>query len=438
LKVDVKQLPGSKRELKVEVPPEGFQEQLEAAYKDYRTTARVPGFRAGKVPMRLLKRRYGQAIRQSVFNKIIPDLYKEALDSEKLVPVSDPEITLEDYEEGQPLVFTASVEVSPQIAVTGYEGLEVVRTVYEVTNADVEEQIQRLRVQHAEERSVDRPAQRGDFLLADMQELDRTLVPLVGQKTENALIELGGANSPAPEFDQQLEGISPREERRVTFTYKDDYPDARLAQQTRSLAVTVKEVKERILPKLDDEFAKDLQYDDLDDLKAKVREGLEAQSAYLSLQGLRAEIMNRLIAANPFQVPESMVARYVERTLGDATRANISPERLAEFRNKIRDQAVESIKSYIILQSIAEAEGLEVTQEDVDRKVNELAEANDMGVNEVKRSLTKDNRLEKLKESLLDDKVWEFLIQRVRIKDAPPARLWVSRQGAEAAGGGTR
>lgn len=435
MKVEVKEFPGAKRELKVEVPPEGFHKDVEEAYLEYRDSARVPGFRKGKVPLKLLKSRYGKAIQKSVISRIIPDLCKEALEAEHLVPVSEPEITVEDYEEGQPLVFTAKLEVRPKVTVTGYDGMEVVRTVYGVTDEDVDQSIQRLRRQQAEEHSADRPAQAGDFLLADVQELDRGGVPLVGQKTENVLMELGGEHSPGPEFEAQFGGVRSGEERRVRFTYRDDYPDKRRAGQPRWLAVRVKEVKERILPALDDEFARDLECESLEDLKAKSRRRLEAQLGYISDQGVRAEITRRLIAANPFEVPESMVENYLDTAAREDEAEALTPQERAEIRNKRKSQAVEDIKSFIILRSIAEAEGIQVTEEDTERRIEQIAEASNLGVNEARRSLQRDSRLDKMKETLLEEKVWEFLMQRVQIKDAAPVPLWVSGKGPEGEAG---
>jgi trigger factor len=435
LKVDIEELPGSKRQLRVEVPAETFQEDIEAAYKKYKSSIAIPGFRRGKAPLKLLKARFGKAIQQEVFSDIIPDLYKQALDTEHLTPIAEPEVTIEEYEEGQPLVFTAIVEVSPHVAVGGYKELEVVKTVYEVSDTDVDEHIERLRRQAAEERSLDRPAAMGEFLLSDLQELDTSGIPIIGRKTENVLVELGGEGSPGPEFDEQLVGVSRGDERRVRFAYREDYPDERLAGQDRMFSVTVKEVRERILPALDDEFARDLEYESLEDLRTKAREGLEAQASYLSDQGVRSEVINRLIAMNPFDVPESMIEGYLQNAIDNQKETTISPDQEAEMRALMRGDALRRIKSYLILRSIADAEGIEVSDEDVEQRIQTLAEANDMGVNELKRSLRRNNELENIKESLLEEKTWAFLMQQIKIEEAAPVPLWVSPEQADAAEG---
>ncbi len=267
MKVSVTELEQGKKQLQVEVPPEMLQKEMEPFYRKYQRTVQLPGFRKGKVPLEMLKKSYyGHLIKEEALGEILPKLYQKATKIGKVKPISAADIEQVDYEEGKPLRFAASVEVEPEIEVKDYKGLEVVKQVRQVSDDDVETRIQQLRMENSVERVVERPAKEGDLLLIDLQKLDKTGVPIVGDKLENELVELTGKSL------KELPGISKGEERKVVFTYPKDHPNTDLAGTQTSYLVTVKEIRERELPALDSEFAKDVSdCSTVEELREKVR-----------------------------------------------------------------------------------------------------------------------------------------------------------------------
>jgi len=302
------------RELEVEISAERIETELTSAYRKYQKRLDVPGFRKGKVPLRIIKARFGDSIRGEVISDLLPTFLEEATREEGLVPAAPPSITKLEHEPGGDLTFTATLDIWPEVEVENYEELEATRMVHEVDDEEVEGQLKALQDQQASERSVERPLEEGDVLLADLQRLDDSGVPIIGERFEERRFLIGEEGAPSPDFEEALIGIQAGEERAVRFTYREDLPNEELAGTEDHFNVSAREVHERILPELDDEFAKDVsdQYETLDDLRRHITEQISQRWEYLSNQRLRSELIEQLVENNPFDPPASMVENYLQ------------------------------------------------------------------------------------------------------------------------------
>ena len=302
------------RELAVEVEAARIDDAVNKALRRYQKRLEIPGFRKGKVPLRIVEARFGSSIRGEVLGDILPSLLEEAAREAGLRPAAPPKISQLDHEPGGNLTFTAELDVWPEIKAEHYENLAVTRMVHEVADEEIGEQLEELRRNQATERVVERPLANGDVLVADLQRLDDSGLPIIGDKYEKHHILIGDENALSPEFEEALVGMSAGEERKVRFAYRDDLPNEEFAGQTAHFAVAAHEVRERTLPELDDEFAKDLgeQFQTLDDLREHLSGQIQQRWEYMAQQRLRSELISQLIEKNDFELPESMVDNYLD------------------------------------------------------------------------------------------------------------------------------
>jgi len=255
------------RELAVEVEAARIDSAVNKALRRYQKRLEIPGFRKGKVPLRIVEARFGSSIRGEVLGDLLPSLLEEATREAGLRPAAPPKISQLDHDPGGSLTFTADLDIWPEIKAEHYENLAATRMVHEVADEEIGEHLEELRRRHATEQVVERPLAKGDVLVADLQRLDESGLPVIGDKYEKRHILIGDENALSPEFEEALVGMDAGEERKVRFAYREDLPNEQLAGQIAHFAVAAHEVRERTLPELDDEFAKDLgeQFQTLDD-----------------------------------------------------------------------------------------------------------------------------------------------------------------------------
>jgi len=415
LKVKVEVTGDIERKLLIELPPEDVRKEFDKAYKRYRRSLQIPGFRKGKVPIELIKARYGDEIKGEVLSDLIPRAYSGALAQEGIKAVSDPEIGDVDYTEGEGLRFTASVAVMPEIG--KYEGLKVIKTVYEVTDEDVDAYIERLREENSREVPVERGVQIGDVVIADLRELDTGGVPIIGNEVENEEIIVGGEKSFGPEFDEQLIGAKKGEERVVRFSQ-----EGRTSPMV--LSVRIKEVKERRTPELNDDFARDLgNFESVEELREKVRENLQREAERLSRRELRDEVINQLMGENPFDVPEMLVEKVTEDILEDMKRKTSTSYVDEEaLRMQARKEAIRDIKSHLIIRSIAEAEGISVSDEELENHISDMARASGMEPAYFRDMIERTGNINGIRSKLLEDKVIDFVLSRSKIEESKARR----------------
>ena len=410
------------RELEVEVPAERIDGEVNKAYKKYQKSIQVPGFRKGKVPLKVIKSRYGASIRGDVISDLLPRLVEEATRESSLTPAAPPTIQKLDHNPGESLTFTASLDIWPEVQVENVEGLKATKMVHEVTDDEVEQQLQELQNQQATESSVSGPLEKENVLIADLQKLDTTGVPIVGEKYEERYFVIGSENAPSPEFEEALIGISVGEQRRVKFSYRDDFPNEELAGKEEFFEVTARQIRTRTLPELDDDFAKDLgeQFESLESLRGHLHKQLRQRWETLSRQQLRSSLTEELIKANSLELPERMVDNYL-RTLqreraereGHSHDHGDDEEETATASTEERASAIRQLKSYLLVDAVRESAGVAVEDEEFEEFLSTRAEDSGMKVGELRRSKWADN----LRKELEENKVFDYLIERAEIEE---------------------
>ena len=427
MRVTVSESDTWRRTLEVEVPDEDVRQRFEAAYKNYSKSLNMPGFRRGKIPVNLVKKRFGKAIQGEVLQEVMQECYREASRSEGLTPISEATIEDVNYEEGQPLKFRASVDVKPEIVVQDYRGLKTTRPVFEVADADVEEQLQLVRGQNATEQEVDRPAELGDVVIADLQELDENGLPIIGRKQEERLFHIGGSNA-NHDLDNQLVGISTGETRRILLTHTgqdehDAHAGGALHEEGAEIRMmfSAREVRERKLPELDDEFARDQgQFESLDEFRAQIRTDLRAQADFASRRYLEGHIVDELIRKNAFDLPETMIENALDTMVENQKKEHEGHDHDVDeeaIRQESREGAIRALKSQLLLDAIQKQEDLVVEAADVDRQLDVMSRRYNTEREQLRRILKRSDQIERIESDLLTKKTFDFLIEHAEIED---------------------
>jgi trigger factor len=422
LKVDVETVEECKRRLAVEAPLEIVQQEWERAYGRVQKQARLPGFRKGHVPRSLVKLHFAADVRREVAEQLIPDLYRQAVAEAKLDPVNDPEVNDVRLEEGVPLTFTAVVEIKPQITLGDYKSLVIRHTPTPVTDEEVGDALERMRDQHAELRNVEREAAPGDVVLVDFTLTPEGLPP----SSETGYAFRIGDGSVMPEIDHAVVGMRPGEERQIGVRFPSDHRQERLRGKAGTAVVTLTEVKEKVLSPLDDEFARSLgQFDDLAAVRDEVRRQLAARRASEERVALEDKIVETLLPRHPFPVPETMIARQIHHQIEHARdrmrRQGLDPDRIPWDRDKLvtelRPGAERAVRRALLLEAVADAEGITPTETDVDAEIEKLAAASRRPTAAVRRMMEKSGDLAVLRHGLRERMTLDVLIHHASIRE---------------------
>ena len=417
MKVAVEEIGACKRRLHVEEGPEVVQDAWEKAFKRVQKEARLPGFRKGKVPAGMIKLHFADDVRKEVARHLIPDVYRQALQETKLRPVEEPDLKEVMLEEGAPLKFEAMVEIKPAIELGQYAGLTVKHAPKPFEDREVDEALEHLREQHAEFRTVERPADVHDHVI-----MDYTLTPEgMDARTETGYGFLIGSGAVMPEVEEAVIGLVAGGERAARVRFPDDHRNETLRGKAGEAKVKVTEVKEKVLPALDDGLAKTVgQFDTLDALKEGVRKGLQSRRAAENRQALEDAVTEAVLAGHPVEVPEALVLRQVghliEHTRERVRRQGMDPDKLpwdyGKLLEELKPGAVKAVRRSLVLEAIAEKEGLIPTDADVDAEVEKIAVANNRAVPAVRRIMQDSGDLDGLRHSLRETRTLEFLISK--------------------------
>jgi len=420
MKVAVEEIEGCKRRLAVEAPVDVVTQEWERAYGRVQKRATLPGFRRGHVPRSLVKLHFADDVRREVAEHLIPDVYRRALSEARIAPVNEPDLQDLKLEEGAALTFTAVVEVKPAIALGEYRGVEVQHAPAPVTDADVDEALGRMREQHAQFRSVERAAATDDLVVVDY-----TLAPQDHEPTTAAGYHfLVGSGTVLQEIDGAVVGMRAGEEREVSLRFADDHRMETLRGKSGTAHLKLGEVKEKVLPALDDEFAKTLgEFETLDALRAEVRRQLEARREADTRQELEDKIMDALLARHEFGVPDVMVMRQVahqvEHTRERLRRQGVDPDGIqwdyTKIVGELRPAAEKAVRRALLLEAIADQETLAASDAEVDAEVERFARASQRPVPAVRRMMEKSGDLEALRHGLRDRKTLDLLIEHARV-----------------------
>jgi trigger factor len=420
MKVEVEEIGACKRRLRVEEAPDVVQQAWQRAFSRVQKQASLPGFRKGKVPASMIKLHFSDDVRQEVARSLIPEVYRQAVAEAKLRPVEEPDLQEVKLEEDAPLAFSAVVEIKPAIELAGYDGLAVTHAPKPLTDEEVEEAVSHLREQHAEFRVVERAADLGDLAM-----IDYTLTPEDQEpRSETGYGVLIGQGQVLKEMEEAVIGLAPGGSRTVRLRFPDDHRNEALRGKSAEATVTVKEVKEKVLPALDDEFAKTLgTFDSLDALRAEVRTGLQARRERENRATLESAVVDAALAGHTFEVPEAMVLRQVghqiEHTRESLRRQGVDPDRLPwdypKLLEELRPGAERAVRRSLLLEAIAEREQLAPDEAAVDAEVEKFAQASDRPAPAVRRMMEQSGDLEGLRLSLRDARVMTFLIDHANI-----------------------
>ena len=402
------------RDLDVEVPPERIDREMQSALRGYQKRLEIPGFRKGKVPLRLIQQRYGPSIRSGVIEDLLPEIMREAAQQTGLRPAGTPRITRLDESEAGGLSFTASIDIWPEVEVQGHEGLKATRLTHGVSDDEVEEQLQQLQRQHASERSVERGLARGDVLIADLQRLDEGGVPIIGDRYEERYFLIGDDNAPSPEFEEALIGIEAGAERKVRFQYREDLPNEELAGTRAHFAVSAREIRERTLPDLDDEFAREVgdRFEGLEQLRDHLRSQLDERWNYLARQKLRSDLLEGLHRANEVELSDSLVDNYLESMRRERERQEDGQEP-GEPTAEEREDAVKRLKTFLIMEGLRKKVPVEVTDEEFEGYLADRSRQLGMQLDKLKRS----PRAADLRRDLEEDKIFAYLEEHAIVEE---------------------
>jgi len=421
MKVAVEEIEGCKRRLAVEAPVDVVQKEWERAYGRVQKRAALPGFRKGHVPRSLVKLHFADDVRREVAEHLIPDVYRQALTEARIDPVNEPDLQELTLEENSPLSFKAVVEVKPAIALGDYRGVEVEHAPAPVSDTDVVDTLERMRDQHAEFRSVERAAATGDLVVVDY-----TLAPDEHEPTTaNGYHFLVGGGTVLPEIDAAVVGLKAGDERDVSLRFADDHRMESLRGKAGTAHLKVGEVKEKVLPALDDDFAKGLgEFDTLEAVRAEVRKQLESAREAEGRRALEDKIVQALLARHEFGVPDAMVMRQVahqvEHTRDRLRRQGVDPDGIqwdyGKIVGELRPAAEQGVRRALLLEAIADKESIAPSDADLDAEIEKFARASQRPVPAVRRMMEKSGDLDALRHGLREKKTLDLLIEHASIK----------------------
>ena len=424
------------REIEVEVGADEVSRSFKTVVKRYQKLARIPGFRAGKVPESLIRSKFTKEVRQEVLESLVSERFRKAITEQKLRPVSEPQLLDMQLLDGQPLKFKAAFEVAPEIDITGYDSVRVSRPDAALTNEEFDTELSRMLDSHATVEPVeeDRALVDGDWaeiqFRGEVKDLAQTVTeegvqnastqaPITG---EDVLIEIGGKNTLAA-FNDALRGTKPGQELKFEVDYPADFGERRLAGQRVSYDVTVKGIKHKSYPERDAEFAKQLgNYESWDDFETKLREHAADRKKSALDNGAKDKMLGELIERFQFPVPESFVQQQIEARLDRGLRAlaqqgmSVEDMRKLDFvrlREAQRDQAINEVKASMVLDRIAEAEGVTVSDEDVDRELLMLSIQSREPLEALRERLSKDGGLDRVREQMRREKTGSVLYEKL-------------------------
>ena len=424
MKVSVEEINSIKKKMNVEVPEEQVIKEVDSFYRELSQKAKIKGFRPGKVPRNILERHFKDYVKTEVIQKLIQESYPQALSEAKLHPVSNPLIDPGEMEGGKPFQYAATIEIKPEIKLEGYIGLKIEGKKEGAKDEEVEERLKNLQNIHAQLKTISdpRPIQPGDFVIIDY-EASIESKPLDEGKATDFTVEVGSGRF-IPDLEEKLVGLKPDEEKAIEVSFPEDYGYKKWAGKTLSFHVKIKEIKEKILPILDDEFAKDLgDYSSLEDLRLKLREEIEKEKKLILERQLKDQMVEQLLQANSFEVPESLVEEQT-RTLVSDTKMRLATQGV-DFKNlgvseeklqgDYREMAQKQVRTFLILEKIADQEGITVTDGEAEDRVREISERIHQKFDVVKRYYEKNGLIPEVKAGIMSEKILNFLLEKANV-----------------------
>ncbi|HHZ16759.1 MAG TPA: trigger factor [Peptococcaceae bacterium] len=442
MKVTTEKLGQSKVQLTIEIPEEQFEESLQRAYKTVVQKITVPGFRKGKAPRKVLESMYGKEILlEDALQDAVPRACSEAIEAaqDEYTAVSSPEYDIVSAEIGKPIVFKATFEIKPEVALGEYKGIKLEKTAVEVAKEAIDTEIRKMQQRYAKLIVVeDEAAQEGDTVTIDFEgKIDE--VPFEGGKGENYPLELG-SHTFIPGFEDQLIGVKTGETKDITVTFPTEYPAENLAGKDAVFTVTVKEIKRKELAPLDDEFAKDVsEFDSMQELRNDIANKLKEAAEKKAENQLRLAAVKKVSENTQVEIPQAMIDNRVNQMINDfayhlATQGITLEKYLEGTNTKIEDikayyegEARSTVKADLVLEAVAKAEGIKATAEDVEKQIKRMAEQYKQEPEKIREALEKQGQLSGLEFGIMLDKAVDFVVEHAKVEIVPA-------QTAEAAG----
>ena len=415
-----------RRELEISIPWTEVEKEAGKVVNALRRQVRVPGFRPGKAPDKVIRTRYHDEIRKEVVEQLVPKYFWDEAKQQDLSPVGAPNVHDVHFHEGESLHFKAEFDVLPAFELADYHRLEVPFTEPEVQDGEVDKELEQIREQHASFRNTDpRPLADGDIAVVSLKSGDVEGAPHIDQ--DETTLTIGDAGT-MPEFNENLRGKSPGDELDFEVTYPEDFGNEKLAGKMIPFHAVVKGIREKELPELNDEFAADVgDFRTLDELRTRVREVLAHNRRHSAIEAAKDKLVNQLVEKHEFPVPESLVERQVktriERTLRSLQRQGVDLSKLSLDPAKLgaaeRERAIRDVKAGLLLERIAAAENIQATQEEIDAEVQRYAKQSEQSVSKARQKLAENGDLDRLQSSIRNEKALGFLFDEAVKVDQP-------------------
>jgi len=406
IEINPKKTDGLERLIEVRVPVEAVRDAEDQAARRYASSVRLPGFRPGKAPPAMIKKRFKDAIRQQVLETLVQDAFKEVMEREKFEVASQPHVHELKFEDGQPLTFELHLEVRPQIELARTQGFRVTRTQQPVSDEAVREQIEQMRDQRATWSPVDEKPAPGDMVRVRLSTAEDS-----GEFPEPREYPLVlGSGQAIPGVEELIMELTAGQTAERSVRWPDDFPDESQRGKNKPVRIELLDVKRKALPALDDAFAREVgDFESLDVLTNTVRKDLEDHAAREADAGVRQQLVDNIAAANPFDVPPSWVSRLID---GYLQAYQVPDEERDRFRGEFRPIAERQVRRDLIIDAIAQKEALKATEADIDDRVADVASKRGADPGQVYASLQKAGRLTEIEQSITEDKVFDWLLKR--------------------------
>ncbi len=399
--------------------------ELDTVYKDVAKKAKIKGFRQGKVPRDMLESLYKEHAEEETVSNLVNRYYWEALKENKINAISQPDIDQKGIETEKNFTFTAIVEVEPVIDPAGYIGLELEKENSEVKDSDVDARLDEIRDMFStmEEVDVDRGVSEGDFVVIDFEGFVQGK-PVKEMKAENYLLEVGSKRF-MPGFEDQLIGLTKNKTAQITIKLPDDYHAKNLAGEEIVFSVTLKNIKEKKLPEIDDKFINNFdKYESLDDLKKDIRKTLDEERIGRENSAFKSLIIDKLLESNQFEVPQAFVNRQVAYMIDDTQKRlakrgmkrDATPERYKELYDLYKDEASKIVKTILLLKNIGEKEAITVSDQEIEDKIRELAQLRGQDYDSLKESLQSEKMVDDVKSEILNAKIFAFIEDKAKVE----------------------
>ncbi len=420
MKVEVEDLSPVEKKVIVEIPAERVEDEFELAWREVQKKAHIKGFRPGKAPRKILEQHFRDYVQEQVLKKLLQETIGPALDRKQLKPIVEPEIELGELKPNEPFKYTLQVELKPEVELKQYKDIEVEQDVFEITDEVVNQAIEDLRDRHSFYQEVKEPrkAKDGDLVVMDLKaRLEGEL--LERESGENLQYPMG-TEIHIPGFADQIRELLPGEKKSFSIRYPDDHHIEELAGKEIDYTVEIKGIKEKVVPELNDDFAREVgEYKNLDELREGVRKHLEEYYQRVSRIRLERALLDKLVELNPIQAPQRLVKRRAEELASEWFQRmgikNPSQEDFEKMTEQYLERAEKELKAGFILEAIIEKEGISLSPEEEEAKLKELADRYQMNVEKLKAQLG-ERALARLREQWLEDKALDFLLSQARIK----------------------